>query len=542
MIKVTINPGQKTLIVPINSLALDVLKKTDIVLVTPCGGKGICGKCKIRVFPKILDLDDNQKELLTEEEIEKGVCLACQTYLTQDSTLFIPDDVEKNKAYFAAKNKVNSNYLTDDFQPSTQIKKVFIKLMPPDLQDQRSDWSRVKSELENNIKDNNFKYDIPISILAKIPVLLRDNNFQITLVLYENKIIAIEPGDTRKNIYGVAFDIGTTTIAGYLLNLSTFKTIATEASANPQHVYGDDVISRIDFSKQNVAGLQELQQKLIIELNRIIISLSKKAGIDYQQIYLASMVGNPSIQHFLWALPVENIAVSPYIPVITDSIYKEARDLPGFCLIPHAGVYTAPNVSAYIGGDTIADMIDISIWQKKDNILLVDLGTNGEIVLSVAGKIYTCSAAAGPAFEGARISHGMRADYGAIDSVKINIQEFEYHVIGENKIAGICGSGIIDLIAELLKLKIIKSNGRLIKQEECPANISYTIKDRILNDNKFLIASAAESVHGEPIYLTQKDIREIQLAKGAVSSGISILIKEAQIEVDNIDEIILTGA
>src|SRR5690554_1911697 len=125
MIKVTINPGQKTLIVPINSLALDVLKKTDIVLVTPCGGKGICGKCKIRVFPKILDLDDNQKELLTEEEIEKGVCLACQTYLTQDSTLFIPDDVEKNKAYFAAKNKVNSNYLTDDFQPSTQIKKVF---------------------------------------------------------------------------------------------------------------------------------------------------------------------------------------------------------------------------------------------------------------------------------------------------------------------------------------------------------------------------------------------------------------------------------
>jgi uncharacterized 2Fe-2S/4Fe-4S cluster protein (DUF4445 family) len=360
--------------------------------------------------------------------------------------------------------------------------------------------------------------------------------------LSKDNIIAIEPGDTRKDIYGVAFDIGTTTIAGYLLNLSTFQTIAVEASDNPQRIYGDDVISRIDFSQQDSIGPEKLQRKLITALNQIIFSLAQKAEIKHKHIYMASIAGNTCMQHFLWGLPTENIAISPYIPVTTDSILKESLDLSNFCLLPHAKVYTAPNISAYVGGDIIADMVDISIWQKTGNILIVDLGTNGEIALSIGDKIWACSAAAGPAFEGARISSGMRADYGAIDRVKVTAQKIEYHVIGKSKVAGICGSGIIDLIAGLLKLNIIQPNGRLVKREECPGYISSAIKERIIQDYKFLIASAKESASGEPIYLTQKDIREVQLAKGAVAAGISILLKEAQVKKNDINEIILTGA
>lgn len=542
MIEIIINPGQKKITIPTGTLILDALKQTDIIIPTVCGGKGSCGKCKILVSPQDSIPNSSEQKWLTEEEIKKGFRLACQTRLRQNSVITLPVDNKKNNTCQTINSKIKTHFLSNNFKSSPQIKKIFIKLRPPTLLDQCSDWARIKRELENTIQDNNHKWEIPIDLLVKIPGFLRENDFRITLVLFKDDIIAIEPGDTKNDIYGIAFDIGTTTIAGYLLDLSTFKTIAITASDNPQRIYGDDVISRIDFSQQDYSGRTKLQKKLITVLNQMTLSLAQNAEINYQQIYIAAMVGNTCMQHFLWGLPTENIAISPYIPVINDSILKESINLPDLCLTAHAKIYTAPSISAYIGGDIIADMVDISFWQKRGNNLIVDLGTNGEIALNTGGKIWACSAAAGPAFEGARISSGMRADYGAIDRVKVTTEKLEYHVIGESKVVGICGSGIIDLIAGLLKLKIIQPNGRLLKQEECPDPISYKIKERIVQDNKFLLASAKESISGEPIYLTQKDIREIQLAKGAVAAGIRILLKEANIEDNDIDEIVLTGA
>jgi len=545
MIKVTINPGKKKLTIPAGTLVLDVLKQAGMMIVTPCGGKGNCGKCKMIVSPQHSMPNANEKKWLSEKEIKKGFRLACQTYLSQTSTITIPSYIQMHEEDSIIKGKIKSHLLNNDFKPVQQIKKIYIQLDPPTLQDQHSDWSRIKSKLERQLKDCHRSWNIPVEILHKIPRLLRDNHFKITITLFEDAIIAVEAGDTREELYGIAFDIGTTTIAGYLLHLSTFKEIAIQASDNPQSIYGDDVISRIDFAQKDSKGGQKLQQELITTLNQMIFSLSQKAGIDYQQIYLTVLAGNTCMHHFLWSLPTENLAVSPYVPVITDSMTGESGDLPHFCLTPHARVYTAPNVSAYVGGDIIADMIDISIWRKAGNILMVDLGTNGEIILTAGGKIWACSAAAGPAFEGARISSGMRAAFGAVDKVKITKGRLDYHVIGQSKAFGICGSGIVDLIAELLNLQIIQPNGRLVKKEECPDGIAKTIKERIIQGekyNQFLVVSSEESVSGEPIYLTQKDIREIQLAKSAVAAGIRILLENAEIEIENIEEILLAGA
>ncbi len=549
MIEITINPGQKIFTVKKGTLLLDVLKQAGVNITTPCGGKGNCGKCKVIVFfsgaSKMDLLNSNEQKWLSEEEIKAGYRLACQCYLYQNSTITLPSFtvIEENDSKIRSENKYN--LFSPEFKLLVSIKKIFLRLNPPTLKDQRSDWTRIKDGLNNLHNTPHRNWEISPELLSNIPQLLRDNDFSITIVLYQNKVIAVEAGDTCEEQYGVAFDIGTTTIAVYLVDLSTGKEICATAYTNPQFIYGDDVISRIEFVRKDIKNRNKIQQELISSLNQMIISLTKKTGISLSRIYFAVIVGNTSMQHFLWSLPVENLAFSPYIPVVTDSIIQDAQNLPNFCLIPHAKVYSAPNVSAYVGGDIIADLIDIFVWQKIGKILLVDLGTNGEIVLISNGKIWACATAAGPAFEGARISSGMRATRGAIDSIIINRQKIDYQVIGRTKAAGLCGSGIIDLIASLLKLKIIRPDGRLINKEECLESISQHIKQRIITGkegNKFLVVPAEESATGKPIYLTQKDIREVQLAKGAVAAGIRILLKHAQLEPAEIEEIFLTGA
>lgn len=244
--------------------------------------------------------------------------------------------------------------------------------------------------------------------------------------------------------------------------MEKFKEIAVEARDNPQPMYGDDVISRVRFAQKDPEGKQKLQNEVIATLNKMITSFAKKAGINCKKVYFAVLVGNTCVHHFLWSLLTENLAFSPYVPVITGSMMNESRDLPRLSFIPHASVYTAPNVSAYVGGDIVADMIDIFLWQKKCAALMVDLGTNGEIILTSGGKVWACSVAAGPAFEGGRISSGMRDVRGAIDRVKITGQNLNYHVIDHAKASGICGTGIVDLVGELIELQIIQFNGRLL--------------------------------------------------------------------------------
>lgn len=546
MIKITFLPDKKNIKVNKGTTILEALEKLGININTPCGGKGICGKCKVLVKEGIATAAPIEEELLSEEEIKKGFRLACQTKLFKDTVIEIPSEIRLDfKRVFSSNLKGDIDRIKNNFSLGTNLKKVFLDLKKPSLDDQRSDWGRIKDELSSKKIENISNFKTSLEILKKIPVLIREANFKITVILHNNEIINVEKGNTTKNSYGIAFDVGTTTVAGYLIDLNTGEELSAVAKANPQIIYGDDVISRIGFAQKQKENLEILQRKIVNILNEIIKESAQKAGVNTNNIYKISIAGNTCMHHLLLGLNPSYIAPSPYIPVIKENLNLKAKDIPKLILEPTANVYMLPNISAFVGADIVAGILAIRMYENEKISLFIDLGTNGEIVLGSKRKIWTCSTAAGPAFEGARISSGMRAEEGAIDKVKIDNKSITNRVIKDGKVRGICASGLIDLIAELVKLGLINKSGKLIDREECDPNLSEEIKKRIINGqkgSKFLLVKGKETENGKSIFLTQRDIREVQLAKAAIFAGIKILLKEVNIPQKDIQKILLAGA
>ncbi|MBU4228501.1 DUF4445 domain-containing protein [bacterium] len=546
MIKVTFLPDRKNIKVDKGTTILEAMERAVISIDTPCGGKGICGKCKILINKGITTATPIGEELLSKEEIKKGFRLACQTKLFTDTVIEIPQEIRLDfKKVYSSHLKGDINRVNHDFTFTSNLKKIFLELKKPSLADQSSDWQRIKEGLLLKGIKNAHTLKVNIEILKKMPDLIREADFKITAIICDDEIIDIESGNTTKKSYGIAFDIGTTTVVGYLVDLESGIELSVVAKTNPQVVYGDDVISRIGFTRQDKDGLLKLQKEIVNTLNEIIKETAQRAKISSDNIYKMSVAGNTCMHHLLLGLNPSYIASSPYIPVIKEDLSIKIRDIPELTLKPNANIYMLPNISAYVGADIIAGVLATCMWKKEKNILFLDLGTNGEIVLSARGKLWACSAAAGPAFEGARISSGMRAAEGAIDKVKMDYKSFAYSVIKAGKVRGICGSGLIDLIAEMLKLGLINKSGKLIDREECNSELSEEIKKRIIKGekgNKFLLAKDKETENGKPIYLTQRDIRELQLAKAAIFAGIKILLKEVNISPEDIQEILLAGA
>ena len=546
MLKITFLPDKKNIEVSKGTTALEALERVGLNIDTPCGGKGICGKCKILIHKGITTATSIEEELLSEEEIKKGFRLACQAKLFQDSIIEVPSEIRLDfKKLFSSNLKGDINRIKKNFALDSNLKKVSLDLGKPSLDDQRSDWERIKDRLSLKKTENISNLKISLPILKKIPILIRKADFKITVTICNDEIIDLESDNTAKKSYGIAFDIGTTTVVGYLIDLESGEELSALAKTNPQIIHGDDVISRIGFAQQPKGGLEKLQKEIVITLNEIIRETTQKAEIDKSNIYETVIVGNTCMHHLFLGLNPINLAPSPYIPVIKESLSLKVKDIPGLSLNPAANIYMLPNISAFVGADILAGILSTSMWREDKTILLVDLGTNGEVVLGSKGELRACSAAAGPAFEGARISSGMRAAEGAIGIVKIDNKFINYKVIEDGKVRGICGSGLIDLITELLKLGLINKSGKLIDREEANSELSEEIRKRIIKGqrgNKFLLVKGKETEKGKPIYLTQKDIREVQLAKAAIYAGIKILLKEVNISLEDIQEIFLAGA
>ena len=548
MIKVTFLPDKKNIAVNKGTTALEALGRVGINIDTPCGGKGICGKCKVLINKGkgITTTTPIEEELLSEEEIKKGFRLACQAELFKDSIIEVPSEIRLDfKRVFSSNLKGDINRIKKNFALESNLKKLFLDLEKPSLDDQRSDWERIKDELSLKKIENISNLKISLQILKKIPILIRKADFKITVTICNDEIIDLECGNKAKKSYGIAFDIGTTTVVGYLIDLGSGEELSAIAKTNPQVIHGDDVISRIEFAQKQKDGLKELQKEIVITLNEIIRETTQKAEIDKSNIYETVIVGNTCMHHLFLGLNPINLAPSPYIPVIKENLSLKVKDIPGLSLNPAANIFMLPNISAFVGADILAGILSTSMWREDKTVLLVDLGTNGEVVLGSKGELWACSTAAGPAFEGARISSGMRAVGGAIDKVKIDNKFIIYKVIEDGKVRGICGSGLIDLIAELLKLGLINKSGKLIDKEEGNSELSEMIRKRIIKGqkgNKFLLVRGKETENGKPIYLTQRDIREVQLAKAAIYAGIKILLKEVNIPLRDIQEIFLAGA
>ncbi|WPX09179.1 ASKHA domain-containing protein [Anaerocellum danielii] len=491
---------------------LDVLQKKSVDIEASCGGKGVCGKCKVKVKkgqkPYLDNLTSEEKRHLRKDEISRGIRLACKVEVCEDLDVFLEKSSERTN--------ILSHFVVNDFEYEENIIVKKVILQKPSLDDQKSFELRLKEI----IGDGNLKV-LPKTLqkLAK----LKDQEF--FAIVYSGEVV-----DVKKSYlaFGLAVDIGTTTVVCYLVDLVQKRIVDCYSFVNPQKKFGADVISRIDFAREKEEGLFILQNEIIKALNGAIQILTGKNSISKHDILRIVFVGNPTMLHLLLGVDPQTIAISPFVPVFTENIYAKPDDL-GLEINPAGTIEILNSISAYIGADIVAGILSTKMHKSAKISLLLDLGTNGEMVLGSSSFMLACSTAAGPAFEGVNISCGMGAVEGAIDSVKIESGKVYFTTIGEKQPAGICGSGIVDVIAYMLKEGIIDETGRF-----CDENDAYKSYMKEVNGQQAFFIT-------DSVYITQKDVREIQLAKAAISAGIKTIIKHAKITEDDIENVYLAG-
>ncbi|MDQ7094425.1 ASKHA domain-containing protein [Desulfosporosinus sp. PR] len=531
MIAIKFLPAAREIRVPEGTTILQAAVKAGVPMESTCGGKGTCGKCKVQIVQGIAaPATPTEIKHLSSAEREGGWVLACQQVLAQDAVVRLREqkDVYQRKTDFKSGGQTA-------LAPS--IHKYFLSLTPPGVEDQTPDWERLTQSL--SLGEIAFSRQVA----ASLPKVLRQGNFQVTAVLEGKQLLKVEAGDTTERCFGVAVDIGTTTVVVYLMDLNTGRAAASGALTNPQQVFGADVISRITHAAGGPDKLGELQEKVVGGLNEIIARLCREKGIEKEEIYQAVVVGNTTMAHLFLGIDPTYLAPAPFIPAFRQMVDVEAREV-GLDILAGARVVVLPNVAGYVGSDTVGVMLAAAADRLTGISLLVDIGTNGEMVLAGRGRILTCSTAAGPAFEGAEIKYGMRAAEGAIEGVSIG-RDVELKIIGGGQARGICGSGLIDAIAEMFKAGVIGPSGRFAGEAQELEPLPSALRARLRKGERtseFVLVWGKDTLSGEDLVLTQKDIREMQLAKGAIIAGIRILAKEMGVNPAEIDRVLLAGA
>lgn len=528
---VLFQPDNKKCEVGKDDSLLFAAEKAGVLIDGSCGGAGSCGKCKVRVLSgSVSEMSREEEELLSEQEIKAGYRLACKTKAVDDLVLELPG-IHKGSG-----RKKTMAALPEGFIPDALIRKVHKKVKKPSMKDQRSDFDRIAAtfEVEN--------MEIEQSLLSKIHWVLNEKRGDVTGVFSGKKLIALEAGNTENICYGIAFDIGTTTVVGMLWDMASVKLSGVTARTNPQSIYGADVISRIQYCNEGENHLANMQRKIMDCCNDMIRELTESCQIGSDSIYDVTAVGNTTMSHLFLGVHPQSLARTPFAPVFCHSVNMLAREL-GLQVNRGANVCFLPNMAGHVGADISAVLLATDLQKKEGANIAIDIGTNGEILLEKDGKLYACSTAAGPAFEGAAITMGMRAADGAIEKVKIGKDSVEIKTIEDGKPIGICGSGLIDAVAELLKAGLVLPGGRMLtRQEALESGKSEELANRLMEGEKGVAFILAYNQEGNDIILTQQDIREVQLAKGAIYAGMKTMMKMAGVEESNLKSIILAGA
>ncbi|MCQ5336642.1 MAG: ASKHA domain-containing protein [Candidatus Methanomethylicia archaeon] len=520
-------PDGKRITIEEGNTVLAAAMKGNIDISAICGGKGLCGKCIVELIEgKANPPTDHEKRRLGEK-ISKGFRLACQLKVYDNIVVNIPEQSRTGRQRLVIMGVEPPSRLNPN------VKKIYLEITPPSLNDPRGDDVRILDILSKlNIKNITINYEVA----RKMPKILRENNWKVTLTILNNEIIDIEAGNTVDKCYGVAIDIGTTKLALFIVDLNDGTIIFSDGIMNPQIKYGEDVISRIQYASQNEDSLREIHRTIIDGINSLIEKGIKETDIIKDNIYEVVVVGNTAMHHLFLGLNVKWLGFSPYAPVIGKGYYTRAKRL-GIDINPMGSVYALPNVAGFVGADAIADVLASRIHEKEKLTLLMDVGTNTEVILGNKYGLWCCSTASGPAFEGAHIKFGMRAASGAIEKVKIKENfDVEYITIDNEEPRGICGSGIIDAIAEMLRTGVIDTSGRIVLQDH------KRIREGE-NGKEFIIAFKEETANKEEdIVITQDDIREIQKAKAAMYAGYMTLMRKASFKKEELSEIIIAGA
>ena len=516
--------GRRVDITPGESL-FEAAHSAGFELVSICGGKGSCDGCRVRVMSGKLSSPTLEEEsFFTHIELEDGYRLACQAKPLTD----IKVDVPPESLTTTQRLQVDGQGVR--VEGERIITPADVVLEPASLTDLRSDSARLRDALQIEGYAN---VSFSPEVLFNLSGFLRGQNWRVRACLRGNRVVALLPEATR--ILGLAVDIGTTKVAAYLLDLESGDVLAVRGTMNPQISYGEDVISRIDYSNENEGGRETLQDKVVAALNGMIAEMCGEADVSMEQIVEAVIVGNTAMHHLLVGLPVRQLAMSPYVPAVSEPLDLPAGEIE-LDISPGAFIHLPPNIAGFIGADHVSMVLSTDVWQAENTVIAVDIGTNTEITLAVAGRILSCSCASGPAFEGAHIRDGMRAALGAIERVQIQGGQPSIITIGEKPPVGICGSGILDAVAELLKDGVIDHRGSF--QEGAP-----NVQEGMSGGHKeFILALSEDTGHGKDIVVTRSDINEIQLAKGAIRAGLEIILEEGGIAAGEIDEFIIAGA
>lgn len=503
---------------------LKAAQAAGVGLVSLCGGEGWCQSCLVRIADgDVSNMSATELAYLSDIEIKEGYRLACQTYPESDLRIDIPPES------LSTPQRLQVEGQEVEVVISPLVKVIDMEITPPGLHDLRPDTRRLQDALAAE-GYSGTRFELPL--LESLADDLRQNKWKVRVALRNGEVIAVLPAET--GVYGIAVDIGTTKVALYLVDLVSGEVVDKSGEMNPQIAYGEDVISRISYTRQEEDGRQTLQHVIVDELNKMLANSSKKLGIEQSQLLDAVIVGNTAIHHLFAGLPVEQLVYAPYVPEISEGLDFRAADI-GLQLAVGAYVHLLPNIAGYVGADHAAVILSTELWKQDKNVMAIDIGTNTEISLVSKGKIYSCSCASGPAFEGAHIKDGMRAAPGAIERVQIVDGEIRIFTINNEPPVGICGSGILDAVAEMKEVGILNEKGALI---EGALNVSGSGK----NNLEFTLSPPESSGVDRAITITRKDVNEIQLAKAAIRAGQEVLLAKAGVKAEDLDEVIIAGA
>jgi uncharacterized 2Fe-2S/4Fe-4S cluster protein (DUF4445 family) len=494
-----------------------------------CGGMGRCGKCRVMVTKGVSAITPKEREYLTPYDIENKIRLACQANVQASTVVSILSTP-------SAKDQILEAGVSRTVAFDPAIKKHFLDLDKTDLKNEKPLDQLIRGFLEQT---GIRRPILDFSCLKKLPFALQNNAGGVTALLQGQQVLGFEAGDTRDRIYGLAVDVGTTTVVGYLFDLGSGNLAGVNSALNSQASYGSDVVSRIEHAIQNPEGLEQLKAEVVATINRIIEKLCDLKNISNREIYSLYLVGNTPMNHLFWGISPCFLARFPYNPLTVKALGVSAGDT-DVQMNPLGRVFSLPLISGFIGSDTVGVILSTGLHKSRLPRMAIDIGTNGEIVLTDGKAMVACSCAAGPAFEGAHIQCGMRGTSGAIDRVYLSDGEIRYHVIDEVPPKGICGSGLVDAVKVMLTAGLLNNNGKLLDREA----VANPRLARLIRREKYAqlaLTGEHKPIGGEAVVVTRKDISELQLAKGAMRAGINILMDKLGLRESDIREVYLAG-
>lgn len=536
-------PADRGVEVPCGTLLSEAAQKAGVDVNMPCGGQGRCGRCAVIVDEgSVRRLSTGR---LSQEDVTAGYVLACQATAESDLVVTVPpqEKIERrlDTSKRAGKVKLPFPYSVDD-QP---LRKFVVTLDPPSLQDQTDDWSRLQRELSRRYDLDDIRTSLPV--LRGLASALREGDWTVTVVVEMDnwrrpegppRLIDVLPGERLESLWAVAIDIGTTSNVLWLVDLISGEVMAQTADYNGQIARGEDVISRIIYASKHRGGLEELQGLVVETFNRLLDEAAEERGIRTDEIYKAVVAGNSTMLHLFAGIPPETIRLMPFITVVNQLPPFAAREI-GLDINPAAAVDCLPGIASYVGADITSGVISSGMCDKDEAFtLFVDVGTNGEMVLGDCSWLIACACSAGPAFEGAGVVDGMRATAGAIEEVWVDRETHEttYRVIGDEKPSGLCGSGLISLMAEMFTAGVIDKS----------ANINFELPtDRVREGGhgaEYVVAWGENTASGKDIVITDVDLNNLMRAKAAIYAGFSILARSVGLSLDVVERVLIGGA